>query len=323
MALLTPLQKETAEAIAIAHGLGSVREVQAIPAGSVNTNYVLGTDRGRVFLRIYEEQDADGVAREWALLERLAEAGVPAPRRVPGPGPGVLRVAGKPVGVFVLMPGEELCHQRVTTEHAARVGAALARCHRVLGGEAASGGANEGRFTFSFLRERLAKVEREGPGELTSDVQFLRARIDELEAAAPALPSGIIHGDLFRDNVRWDGPTLVGILDWESASLGRFLYDLMVTVVAWTYYDAFEFERARAMVAGYVAERPLERSEADASQWCARAACVRFAVTRLTDYELRKGRVVMQYRDYRRFLARLREVEALGATGWATALGLR
>jgi len=90
--------------------------VVPVAAGTVNSNYFLDTERGRVFVRLYEQQEVDGVAYEWALLDHLSARGVPVPPRVTGPVPGALRVGGKPVAVFAAVQGEDLCQKQVTVE---------------------------------------------------------------------------------------------------------------------------------------------------------------------------------------------------------------
>ena len=121
----------------------------------------------------------------------------------------------------------------------------------------------EGRFTLGDVRRRLeaeiAPLERP---ELREAVTLLRATLDEVDAAwDPGLPGGVIHGDLFRDNLRWEGDAVVGVLDWESASDGLWVYDLAVTQLAWCYGDALSEPLLRAMERGYASVRPLEPAE--------------------------------------------------------------
>src|SRR4051794_13031080 len=109
MATFTPLNRADGLRIAAAHGLGACTEVVPISAGTVNSNYFLVTERGRVFVRLYEQQEVEGVAYEWALLDHLEARGVPIPPRLRGPLPGELRVNGRPVAVFGCVQGEDLC----------------------------------------------------------------------------------------------------------------------------------------------------------------------------------------------------------------------
>lgn len=322
MAVFTELSLEDASRVTRAHGLGACSGLVPIAAGSVNTNYFVDGAFGRRFFRIYEEQDASGVAYEWALLDHLVSAGVAVPHRVRGPGPGEERVAGKPTAIFERVGGEEVCQKLVTPGRAAAVGAELGRTHRAL---SSFGWRREGRFRRQDLRDRLDRAATHGRPELVEPIGRLREVLDELDANEPEdLARGVVHGDLFRDNVRFEGERIVALLDWESASDGVLAYDLMVTVLAWCFGDRFDWELARAMVQAYDRERPLGEVEWSSLRHLGMAAAARFATTRITDFHLRSGGVGERvHKDYRRFLARLEAVAAQDGGTLARMLGAR
>lgn len=306
MALLTPMSLDEAQRAGAEFGL-DVSAIAALRAGSVNSNFRLDVRDGqRFFLRVYEEQDAVGASAELALVGELARQGVPTPTPLARPGGAPLgEHAGKPVAIFPWVDGETLCLARVTAEHAGRVGAALARVHL-----ARVSRPPDGRFGVSHLEARLERIECAGVEEFRDAGRAVLARL-RAEAARrdPALPSGLIHGDLFRDNVLWSAGQLSALIDFESASRGSFAYDLMVCVLAWCFGDAFDVALARALVAGYEAVRPLEPQERAALRVEAALACLRFATTRMTDYALRAVAGEAPLRDYRRFLARLEAID--------------
>ncbi|MBW2462542.1 MAG: homoserine kinase [Deltaproteobacteria bacterium] len=321
MAVYTKLDSADGERIAGAHELGQLRGIAPIAAGSVNSNYFLDTERGRWFCRIYEEQESDGVAYEWAVLGHLADHGLPVPVRVAGPAPGDVRVQGKPTAVFELVGGAETCQAGVTVARAASVGAFLARAHRALDDFPER---REGRFTTMDVRKRLDSAAAAGDAQLTPVISTVRGALDEVERDLPRdLPRGVIHGDLFRDNVRFDGDRIVAAIDWESASDEARVYDIAVTLLAWCWGDDLDVQLGRALAGAYVAARPLTGAERDALRLSAMAAAARFTTTRITDFHLRGdagGTRVMK--DYRRFLARLERVTAMSSDEFATTLGI-
>ena len=304
VAVYTPLSLADADRLTRAHGLGAARRVEGVPAGSVNSNFLIEADR-RVFARIYEEQDTDGVAYEWELLEHLEAAHLPVPVRLRGPAPGALRVSGKPTALFELMGGEEVCQRMVDAPRAAAVGSLLARAHRAGEGFARR---REGRFTRADVRVRLEGIRALDREELRRATARLGEVLDEVDAGwDPTLPSGVVHGDLFRDNVRWSGPSVVGVLDWESASDGVLLYDLAVAILAWCFDDVLRWDLARAMTTAYSDARPLRTAERAQLRNVLLQAAARFTVTRITDYHLRDGAAQVK-KDWRRFEARLEAV---------------
>jgi homoserine kinase type II len=319
MAVFTPLSLDAASRITEAHGLGPSTSITPIPAGSVNSNFFVEGAYGRRFLRIYEEQGTDGVAYEWALLDHLASAGLPVARRVPGTAPGEVEVSGKPTALFELVFGDELCQRLVTEARAAAMGAFLARLHLA---QRSFPIRREGRFRRADLRRRLDEAEAHGRAELAEPIARLREACDALDRDEPKdLPRGVIHGDLFRDNARYEGDRVVAVIDWESASDGVFAYDLMVTTLAFTYGDAFEWDLARALVRAYDALRPLEEAEWLGLRRVAMGAAARFAITRITDFHLREGVGERVHKDVRRFLARFDALSTLRDEELASLLG--
>ncbi len=318
MGRFTELDFENAQRVASAHQLGTCRAVIPISAGTVNSNYFIDTDHGRYFVRLYEQQEVEGVAYEWALVDFLAEGGVPLPKRVAGPAAGELRVGGKPVVVYCRVAGEDLCQQRVDAARVGAVGRALARA-------AEAGRAfpiiRAGRFGLGDVARLLGEAELAQRSELAAPLTRLRALHAELVAALPTdLPTGVVHGDLFRDNVLWRGDELVALLDWESASDGILVYDLAVTILAWCCGDTLDWRLARALVDGYREQRELKGREWNAL-WChLRAGCLRFATTRIIDVHM-KGTYAAGYKEFGRFLSRLDVIEQDNPRTLAERLG--
>ncbi len=233
------------------------------------------------------------------MVTALAAHGVPTPVAIAHG-----ELSRRPAALFDWVPGVHACQASVTLERAHAVGAALARIH------ASNVTVGEGRFDEIALRKRLTVIDPHA-----FPVARLERALDALAVARDHdLPRGIIHGDLFRDNVLFENEksdSIVALLDFESASHGAFAYDVAVTVLAWCYGDALDVSLAGAMLAGYTSIRPFLRHEKHAFCTEMRMAALRFTITRITDYAMRSrdasGKRVMK--DWRRFLARLDAVE--------------
>lgn len=321
MAIFTSLSESDVQAIVAAYPLGALRAFAGIPAGSVNSNFSLETSENRYFLRVYEEQDDAGARAEAALLTYLAARGVPTPAPLASrEGALVYAAKGKPVAVFPWRSGEMRCQASVSPDDALSVGRALGQVH--VEGEGAKRGA--GRFRPEDLYLRLDRIRVAPQKDLADHADPLRAELLAWSSRRdPALPRGLVHGDLFRDNVLWapDG-RISALLDFESASDGVFAYDLMVTVLAWCFGDDLDVGLARAMTAGYQSVRALTVAEKRAlcTEGC--LAALRFTITRITDYAMRAGVGPRVMKDYRRFLARFARMKELGEEGVARALGV-
>ncbi len=308
MALLTPMTLDEARAIGSSYAV-TVTSFEALAAGSVNSNFCLETEeRGRLFARVYEEQGDEGASAELRLVRELAALGVPTPTPLSRPdGAYTAEHRGRPVGVYPWVDGEILCQARVSAEAVRALGSALARLHLA---SAQVSRVPDGRFDVRSLLGRLDRIEASSE-TYAPEARRIRAKLEAyLLRAASDLPRGLIHGDLFKDNVLWKGQEIVALIDFESASAGVFAYDLMVCVHAWCYADAFRPELVRALLSGYASVRPLSVHEARGLVDQGALAALRFATTRITDFSLRAAPGQPPLRDYRRFLARLEALEA-------------
>ncbi|HYP98128.1 MAG TPA: homoserine kinase [Polyangiaceae bacterium] len=308
MALLTELSLANAAPLAKLFNL-DLRAIEPLTAGSVNSNFRLTDSAGNsYFARLYEEQDRAGAAREHAIVAALDDAGVPVVRGMRTVDGGSLAdFEGKAFAVFPWVDGEILCQARVTAAACFELGAALARVHLCSG---RAPGLPAGRFRIPDLRERLERVEAAGRASLLPAVRTIRERLDHYEASrASNLEQGICHGDLFRDNVLWQGPKLRALLDFESVCLNNFAYDLMVTALAWCYGSEFKLDLVRALFDGYRSARPVPAAEVAALRSEGAIACLRFASTRLTDFSLRVPEGTPPVRYYSRFLERMTAIE--------------
>ena len=320
MALLSELSLASAAPLLKLFELDLVR-IEPLIAGSVNSNFRLTDSAGRVFFaRLYEEQDHAGAVREHALVAALDDAGVPVVRALTTRDGGSLAdFEGKAFAVFPWVDGEILCQARVTPAACSALGAALAQVHLC---SPRAPELPEGRFRIPDLRERLKRVEAAGRVSLLRAVSTIRARLDHYEVTrAKNLEQGIVHGDLFRDNVLWQGPKLRALIDFESVCAGNFAYDLMVTALAWCYGSEFDRALVQALFDGYRGVRPLPAAEVNALRGEGAIACLRFATTRLTDFSLRVPEGATPVRDYRRFLARMTAIEGGALDACIASLG--
>ncbi|RYZ05720.1 MAG: homoserine kinase [Myxococcales bacterium] len=311
MALLTALPLSDAQRLGREFGL-EVTQIEALSVGSVNSNFALTTAGGvRYFARLYEEQDREGALAEVSLVRALAGAGVPVVECLPrADGAVVGDFHGKSFAVFPWLDGVILCQGRVTEDACRKLGAALARVHLTT---PLVPRPTEGRFRIADLRERLQRVEEGGHRAYFEDVARIRERLSfyEEERAKLSAPRGVIHQDLFRDNVLWtEQGELLALLDFESVCEGAFAYDVMVTICAWCYGARFELHLVEALLRGYHAVRPLVGADVAALKVEGAVGCLRFATTRITDFSLRAAPGQPPVRDYRRFLARLSAIEA-------------
>jgi homoserine kinase type II len=137
------------------------------------------------------------------------------------------------------------------------------------------------------------------------------------------LPRGIVHGDLFIDNVRYSCGKLCGVLDFEMACSAPLVYDLAVALGDWGFlHDRFMPERARALLLGYQRKRALKGIEKEMLYAACRFSAARFAVTRYYDFEVnRRPEAQRAYKDYRHFMDRLQSLLHVGEKRFNEMIG--
>ncbi|MBA3504109.1 MAG: homoserine kinase [Myxococcota bacterium] len=288
--------------------LGELVSSQSIAAGTINSNFAIETARGKWFVRVNEGKSEVDVAWEARLVVELAAGGVVAPPPIAArdgrPYAPLGSASGKWVSVFPWRDGTHLAASEVTTDRVSELGAALASLH-LVGLELPPAWRRGSIYDHDHLAGRYKRFADAIDPELARAIDVIG---EELSIASRAhhlrgrATTGIIHGDLFRDNVLWKAGQLVAILDFEQASGGSLAYDLAVCINDWCWTGAPRFDLVRALLAGYQARRPLTDGDRVALPIEVRAAAMRFTITRITDVYL--ARVDNREKDFRAFLAR-------------------
>jgi homoserine kinase type II len=321
MALYTPLTEQDLAEVLRAYGLPPPERALAEPKGSVNTNYHLWSGGRRWFLRLNEGKSPADVAFEAEVLRFLEAEGFPSARLVPAAGGAAsVEVRGKPAMLFAYVAGEELERPDVTAAHCAAVGAQLGRLHALAGRFRA---ARENPYRWPRVEGWVRELEPDGGGDagVRPWVPLLR---DELERSRilPEAPRGLVHGDLFLDNVLWAGGELAALLDWEMSCVDAFAYDLAVCLHAWCYGARYEPALAAALLQGYRRHRALDPATADALYPYARYVALRYTASRIHAFHLAElGADRLAWKDWTRYRDRLVALREMGEARFRGLLG--
>ncbi len=306
MAIYTPLSKREAAWIAEEFGLGDLNSYTGIRNGSVNTHYLLEAKRGRFFIKIDEVKGEVEVKQELELLFYLKRQGFPCPQPIKSKsGKYYHELRGKFFSVSRYLDGVELPLEALTPTHLEALGRALADLHLV--GRGYKKGIDN-RFGFNKVVGMYREVRKQLPSHLKNIIRVLDDEVSYLENYLDNnLPKGIMHGDLFPDNVKFKGARLVGIVDFEAACRGKLIYDLATAVNALSYLDGrYRIDRFEPLITGYESLRPLSLPEWDSFPNELRFSALRFTVTRIKDFYLRKVNESQRiYKDFKEFFDRL------------------
>jgi len=321
MALYTELDPAEIAAALAAYGLPPPSATRPEPKGSVNTNHHVWAGGERYFFRLNEGKRLEDVAFEAEVHRYLEEAHFAVPRLLrTAEGTGWVLVRGKPAMLFAYAPGEEITRDEAEPARCREVGEALGRLHDLAAGFQASRPNPYGLPRVRAWLDELAILPRD------RELDAARPLLEDEYARATALPNaprGLVHGDLFVDNVLWLGARIAAVLDWEMSCVDPFAYDLGVVVNAWCYTDGFRRERAHALFEAYRARRRPERETLEAVYDHARYAALRFTASRIHAFHgTPLGADRLAWKDWRRYRDRLVALRDMGERGFRDLAGL-
>ncbi len=284
MAVYTDVAAEDLAPFLAGYDIGELLAYKGIAEGVENSNFLVHTSRGYFILTLYERRVA---ARDLpfflGLMEHLAGRGITCPQPVKNrAGETLGKLAGRPAAIVTFLDGMWI--RRPGAAHCAALGEALALLHLA--------GAD-----FTMQRENALSVAGwrqlyESCGERASAVQrdlkaVLAAELELQEQEWPrGLPQGVIHADLFPDNVFFLGDRLSGLIDFYFACTDTLVYDVAICLNAWCFESdhSFNVTKGRALLASYAKTRPLSQPEWEKLPLLARGAALRFLLTRLVDW---------------------------------------
>ncbi len=284
MAVYTEIDDVELDAFCAAYDLGDVLSCKGIAEGVENSNFLLTLSSGPYILTLYEKRvDPADLPFFLGLMEHLARIGIPCPRPVAArDGLALRNLAGRPCVLVTFLAG--MSPRRPKAVHCGEIGRALAELH-LAGGDFSMARPNS--LSVGSWRELLGNC-----GERANDLRpgffdDLEKEVLFLEQVWPSdLPDGIIHADLFPDNVFFRGPYLSGLIDFYFACNDSFAYDLAICLNAWCFEPdgSFNITKAQQLLAEYNRVREFSENEMRALPILARGAAMRFLLTRLYDW---------------------------------------
>jgi len=306
MAVYTDVDDDALAAFLAGYDIGEPLSFKGIAEGVENSNYLVQTDRGSFILTLYEKR----VKREdlpffLGLMEHLAAAGLPCPTPIRArDGAMIQELCGRPAAVISFLHG--LSTRRVMPEHCRAVGGALAALHRA-GASFTLRRPNAlsiagWRTLFAAIGERADEVRDGLAAAITRELTDIAAQWPH------ELPGGVIHADLFPDNVLFRNQRLSGMIDFYFACNDFYAYDLAICLNAWCFEKDLSFNatKAKLLVGAYSRTRPLSDHEIALLPLLARGSALRFLLTRLYDWRNQPPGALVRPHDPLEYEAKLR-----------------
>jgi homoserine kinase type II len=306
MAVYTDVADDELRAFIALYDVGEVLACKGIAEGVENSNYLVTTTTGNFILTLYEKRvSRDDLPFFIALMEHLAKNGVACPTPLHGRDGSALReLCGRPAAMVTFLAG--MWPRRIQPFHCAGLGRAVAQLHDA---GVSFGMRRENDLSIAGWR-RLFAACADRAGEVQAGLaDELADELGVLENAWPCgLPAGVIHADLFPDNVFFHDRELSGLIDFYFACTDFLAYDLAVCLNAWCFETdgSLNVTKARLLLDSYRAARPLLPNELAALPLLARGSALRFLLTRLYDWLNQPAGALVRPKDPLEFLRKLR-----------------
>ena len=313
MAVYTDVADDELRAFVALYDIGEVLSCKGIAEGVENSNFLVATERGNFILTLYEKR----VTREdlpffIALMDHLAHRGVACPTPLRGrDGIALRELCGRPAAMVTFLAG--MWPRRIQPFHCAGVGRALAALHSAGIGFPMTRtndlSVSGWRRLFEACRKRAGEVQPGLAEELADELSLLEQRWPR------DLPVGVIHADLFPDNVFFRDRDVSGLIDFYFACTDFFAYDLAVCLNAWCFEadGSLNVTKTRLLLDGYRRVRPLAPEELAALPLLARGSALRFLLTRLFDWLNQPQGALVRPKDPLEFLRKLRFHRTVGS----------
>ena len=306
MAVYTDVTADDLNEFLACYDIGTLLSYKGIAEGVENSNFLAHTTSGNFILTLYEKRVAEGDLPFFlALMEHLATRGITCPQPVKNRAGGLLgRVAGRPAAIVTFLDG--LWIRRPNAGHCAAVGEALARLH-LAGADFEMKRANA--LSMTSWRGLYEHAKGGGDSVRPGLCAAIAEELDTLEQNWPRdLPVGVIHADLFPDNVFFLGDTLSGLIDFYFACTDTLAYDVAICLNAWCFEPdhSYNVTKGRALLREYAKVRNLSAAECAALPMLARGAAMRFLLTRLVDWLAVPNGALVKTKDPLEYFRKLR-----------------
>ncbi len=297
MSVFTRVTPEELSAWLARYSVGHLTKLEGILSGIENTNYFVTTTHAKYVLTLFEKLKPQELPFYLDLMAHLSNHGLPCPKPIANLDNRYLgALNGKPAALVSCLSGAPVMAPEPA--HCARVGEMLADLH--LAGRSYGGQLDNLRgapWWTATAPELMPFLDEDQRALLSTEVTH------QAEHLADLLPRGVVHADLFRDNVLFDGEAIGGVIDFYFACVDVLLYDVAITVNDWctTPDCTLDPVRTRALLDAYRATREFTPAEEAAWPRMLRAGALRFWVSRLYDFHLPRPGDLTHAHDPSRF----------------------
>lgn len=306
MAVYTQVSNSELSSLLENYNIGKATDLKAIEQGVENSNYFLFTEDSRYILTIYEKRiNTEELPFYLNLMQHLSAKGIPCPVPIKtNSGENLSHISGKPCAIVSFLNGKGV--KSIRNEHLSELGTNMAKMHIAASDFSMK---RENNFSLNGWGKLFNSVKNHADGIKEGLKDEIEQQLSYLSVNWPSsLYSGIVHADLFPDNVFFEKEKLVGIIDYYFACNDLLMYDLAICINAWCFENNNEFNvtKARKLLSSYNKVRKISEEELEALPILASGAALRFLLTRLDDWFHPAQDALVKEKDPLEYLHKLR-----------------
>ena len=296
MAVYTKLSANELKEFFKKYDLGKLLNYKEIKEGIENTNYFIQTEKGKFILTLYEKRvDVKDLPFFIGLMRNLFDKNFPSPEPIINKnGNYISEVLGKKAAVVSFLEGT--AKKILSPNECYQVGISTAKLHQITKNLP---GKRENKLSIKSWRKIYHKVKKDCTKIHPNLPKVIEKSLDEIEKTWPKdIPSGIIHADLFPDNIFFKNNKLSGIIDYYFSCHDYYAFEIAVCINALCFEGknedlSFNVTKAKKFVDGYSSIRNLTEKEKNSLKVLCKGAAIRFLLTRVFDYlNLTEGAIV-------------------------------
>lgn len=315
MAVYTDIPDDELNSHLLRYDIGDLHAIKGIAEGVENSNFLITTDTGTYILTLYEKRvDAADLPFFLGLMKHLSSCGMNCPEPVEmRSGESLGTLAGRPAAIVSFLDGISL--RRPSSANCRQAGEALARMHVAADNFDIS---RDNALGLSDWRPLFEKSRAGADGVVAGLAELIETELDFLEDNWPdKLPAGVIHADMFPDNVLFLKGQLSGVIDFYFACNDLLALDIAICLNAWCFETdwSFNITKAGALLSGYQSVRVLEREEYEALPLLCRGSALRFLLTRLYDWLNVPPNALVTPKDPSEYIAKLKFHKGVSSPG--------
>ena len=308
MAVYTKLEKEEIDNFFSKYNLGKIYDYHGIKEGIENTNYLIKSEKGKFILTLYEKRvDASDLPFFMGLMRNLNDSKFKCPEPIINRnGNYISEIKNKKAAVVSFVEGS--AKKKLSPNNCYEIGVETARMHKITQNIK---GKRPNTLSLNSWSNIYSKIETECSNIDKTLSYTIKNSLAEINKNWPKnLPSGIIHADLFQDNIFFKNDKFSGFIDFYFSCYDFYGFEIAICINALCFDGykenlSFNATKAKKFIDGYSSIKNLDEKEKMNLKVLSQGAAMRFLLTRVFDYiNLRKGAIVA-IKDPMEYLKRL------------------